>query len=77
MFLFSFLSFVIRVGGVGGFAPLGPEGSAFGTSSHLHESCRGAGLGEGPFGAGHLALPPTHTHYVWSRLYGYGSNYKE
>ena len=49
--LLSLCVFVIRVGGVGGFAPPGPEGSAFGSSSHLHESCLGAGLGEGPWGA--------------------------
>ena len=33
--------------GSGAFAPLGREGSAFGSSSHLHESCRGAGFGGG------------------------------
>ena len=54
----------IRVGGVGGLchAPLGREGSAFGSSSHLHESCWGQGWGRGHRGAPvHGTSANTHT----------------
>ena len=55
-------SSVVRAGGVGGYAPLGREGSAFINSSHMHESKKGM-VWEGHEGvlAEHFSQ---HTHIV-------------